>query len=136
MIAALLFMISLVTLLQFFDFYSHALIAESSAHTLSDQTREICGIEPRKLAGEHFLRLAELITLCPEPGGDGGKVMVVSAYFHLLNFVRRIFMWAIPFAAAWIEAELRGCAYVAAVVLDRRIACSRLMMAQQTSRSI
>jgi hypothetical protein len=38
----------------------------------------------------------------------------------------------IPSAAPWIEAERGGCARAAAVVLDRRIAYNRMMMAQQS----
>jgi hypothetical protein len=62
--------------------------------------------------------------------------MVVSAYFHLLGFLRRLSEWTIPSATAWIEAERGGCAYVAAVVLDRRIAYNRMIVARQASHSI
>jgi hypothetical protein len=133
MIPALVFLVSLLTLLQFFVSYSRALIAEFRAQELSDQTREICGIQARELAGDQFRRLSELIAACPDSGGDGGKVMAVSAYFRLLGFARRLSGWAIPSAAAWIEAERGGCAYAAAVVLDRRIAYNRMIMAQQAS---
>jgi hypothetical protein len=122
-----------LTLLQFFVSYSHSLIAELRVHELSDRTREICGIESGVLAGDQFRRLSELIAVCPEPGGDGSKVLTVSAYFRLLGLVRRWSEWAIPSATAWVDAERGGCAYAAAVVLDRRIAYTRMITARQAS---
>jgi hypothetical protein len=133
MIAGLIFVLSILTLFQFFVSYSRSLIAESRAHEISEQTREICGIGSRVVAGDQFVRLSELISMCPESGSDGSKVCAVSAYFRLLGLLHRLSGWLIPSATAWIEAERGGCAYAAAVVLDRRIAYSRTMMSQQTS---
>jgi hypothetical protein len=136
MMATMIFVISILTLLQFFVSYSRSLIAESRGHELSEEAREICGLTARTAAGDQFRRLSELIALCPESGGNGNKLMVVSAYFHLLGFLRRLSEWTIPSATKWIEAERGGCAYVAAVVLDRRIAYNRMIVAQQASHSI
>ena len=133
MMAVMIFVISILTLLQFFVSYSRSLIAESRGIELSEQAREICGLTARTVAGDQFRRLSELIALCPEPGADGTKLLVVSAYFHLLGLLRRLSEWTIPSATAWIEAERGGCAYAAAVVLDRRIAYNRMIMAQQAS---
>ena len=133
MIAALIFGISFLTLMQFFVSYSRALIAESRTRELSEQTREICGITGRMPGGDQFRRLLQLIALCPETRGEGRKVMTVSVYFRLLDFVRVLSAWAMPSAQGWVELERSGCAYVAAVVLDGRIAHNRRMMAQQAS---
>ncbi len=133
MIAVLIFVISILTLLQFFVSYSRSLIAESQSHKLSEEAREICGLTAEEVTGDQFLRLQQLISLCPEPGGDGFEVRAVSLYFRLLGLVRILLSAAIPSAAPWIEAERGGCAYAAAVVLDRRIAYSRMMLAQQAS---
>jgi len=133
MIAAMIFGISFLTLLQFFVSYSRSLIAESRDHELSEQAREICGLTAKTVAGDQFLRLLALIALCPEPGGDSFQVRVVASYFHLLGLVRILLSRAIPSVAAWIEAERGGCAYAAAVVLDRRIAYNRMIMTQQSS---
>jgi hypothetical protein len=51
----------------------------------------------------------------------------------LLDFARKLSGWVVPSASQWIDAERGGCAYAAAVVLDRRIAYNRMMMAQQAS---
>jgi hypothetical protein len=136
MMATMIFVVSILTLLQFFVSYSRSLIAESRGHELSEEAREICGLTARTVAGDQFRRLSELIALCPESGGNGNKLIVVSAYFHLLGLLRRVSDWTIPSATSWIEAERSGCAYVAAVVLDRRIAYNRMIVAQQASHSI
>jgi hypothetical protein len=134
MTAALIFVISFLTLFQFFITYSRALISKSRSHELSEQARELCGLSIRNIAGEQFLRLEQLIALCPEPGGDEIQVRAMAIYFRLLGFVRAVATWALPSATAWIDAERSGCAGVAAMVLDRRIAYSRMMNAQQASR--
>lgn len=133
MIAGLIFLISFLTLLQFFVSYSRSLIAVSRGHELSEQACEICGFTPRTVAASHFWRLIQLIGMCPDPGGDHTAVQAISLYFRLLGVARTLLGWAIPASAPWIETERGGCAYVAAVALDRRIAYSRMLMAQQAS---
>ncbi len=134
MIAAMIFVLSILTLLQFFVSYSRSLIAASRGIELSEEAREICGVTARRVAGDQFRRLEQLIALCPEPGGDGFQVWAVASYFRLLGLARTVLSWAVPSADTWIEAERGGCAYAAAVALDRRIAYTRLMTEQQTSR--
>ena len=51
----------------------------------------------------------------------------------MLNMLRRIFRPLAPAVANWTEQERAGCAYFAAVALDRRIAHNRDLMAQQMS---
>jgi hypothetical protein len=133
MIAGLIFVVSSLTLLQFFVSYSRAIIAESRNHLLSEQARDLCGIKSSVLAGEQFLRLSQLVALCPAANDDGLQVNAVRIYFYLLGFARTVMGWAMPSAGPWIEAERGGCAYVAAVVLDRRIAHNRMMMANLLS---
>jgi len=136
MIAILIFVVSALKLLQFFVSYCHSLIAESRAYVLSDQGREIAGVTGRTIRGDQFRRLVQLIALCPEPGGDSSHVRVVSTYYGMLGLVRTLFGWMEPALAQWIESERGGCAYVAAVTLDRRIAYNRVLMARQMSTQL
>lgn len=133
MITALIFVVSALTLLQFFVSYCHSLIAESRNHELSEQAREISGIMANTARGDQFKRLVQLLAMCPEPGGDSNQVRALSTYFSMLGLVRTLLSWAVPAAGQWIEAERGGCAYVAAVALDRRIAYTRMIMTQQAS---
>ena len=134
MIAALIFAISFLTLLQFFVSYCRSMIAESRSHELSDHAREISGVTSKTVRGDQFKRLLQLLALCPEPYGDSGQVRALSTYFSMLDLARMLLSRVAPSAVQWIEAERGGCAYVAAVALDRRIARNRLLMAQQAGQ--
>lgn len=134
MIPGLIFSISFLTLLQFYISYSRSLIAESQSHLLSPQTREMCGLGADAAVDEQFQRLRQLIALCPESEGDGYKIPVVSIYFRMLGAFQIATRRVLPSAAPWIVAERGGCTYAAAVVLDRRIAYNRMILAQQVSR--
>jgi hypothetical protein len=136
MIAILIFAISGLTLLQFFVSYCHALIAESRGYQLSAQGREISGVTGHSVPGDQFGRLVQLIALCPEPGTDKRQVRAVSTYYGLLGLVRTLFGWIEPAFARWIDSERGGCAYLAAVMLDRRIAYNRVLMARQMSTQL
>lgn len=133
MIAGLIFVISFLTLLQFFVSYCRSLIAESRSHELSDHAQEISGVTSKTVRGDQFKRLLQLLALCPEPCGDSGQVRALSTYFSMLDMARMVLSRIAPSAVQWIEDERGGCAYVAAVALDRRIARNRLLMAQQAS---
>jgi len=133
MIAVIIFGVSLFTLLQFFVSYTRSLIAASRDHELSDQAREICGLTAGAVTREQFRRVRQLIALCPDPGGDSFEVRAIALYFRLVGLAHTLLSWAIPSAGPWIQAERGGCAHAAAVVLDRRIAYNRMMMAQQAN---
>jgi hypothetical protein len=131
MIATLIFVISCLTLLEFFVSYCHFVIAESRSYELSEQTREISGIAAGTPKGDEFKRLKRLIELCPEAEHEGRRIQAVSTYFSLLTVVRALFSRITPRIARRIEAGRGGCAYVAAVVLDNRIAYNRGLVSQQ-----
>jgi hypothetical protein len=128
--AALIFVVSAIALLQFFVSYCRSLIAASLKQPLSEEVRDVAGI-PATASGDDFVRVLQLVQLCPERPEDRGHLRAIGAYFRLLNFVRATVARVIPSLVAWTEIERGQCAYFAAVALDRRIAFSRDMLAQQ-----
>jgi hypothetical protein len=134
MIAALILVAAAAGLLQFFISYNRSLIAASRTQELSGQAREVIGIEGQGVRGEEFWSLLQLIRLCPA-ADDPKQLRVVCWYFDLLGLVRRLGRPLSPGVARWAELEREGCAYFAAVELDRRMAYSRVLMAQQMSGS-
>jgi hypothetical protein len=136
MITAIILTFSMFALLQFFISYSRSLIAACSTQPLSLQVREVASIRGRTVGGEEFVRLVQLARLCPESKSDHWPVSAVSNYFRMLNFVRTVSKGLIPSLIGWTERERSGCAYFAAITLDRRIAYSRGLMAQQLSNSL
>jgi len=128
--AALIFVVSAIALLQFFISYCRSLIAASMKQPLSEEVRDVAGI-PATASGDDFVRVIQLVHLCPDRPEDRGDLRAVGAYFRLLNIIRSTVARVIPSLVTWTELERNQCAYFAAVALDRRIAFSRDMLAQQ-----
>jgi hypothetical protein len=130
MMAGVILVFSLAALLQFFVSYCRSLIAASVKHALSAEVQDVTGIA-NPASGEDFARVIQLLHLCPDRPEDRGEIRAVGAYFGLLNLVRATLARAVPSFLAWTEMERGHCTYFAAVALDRRIAFSRDMLAQQ-----
>jgi hypothetical protein len=130
MMAAIILVFSVAALLQFFVSYCRSLIAASVKHRLSAEVRDVAGLA-NTASGEDFPRVVQLLRLCPERPEDRGGIRAIGAYFRLLNLVRATLAKAAPSLGAWTESERGQCTYFAAVTLDRRIAFSRDMLAQQ-----
>jgi hypothetical protein len=130
MMAAIILIFSVAALLQFFVSYCRSLIAASVKHRLSAEVRDVAGLADRA-SGEDFARVVQLLRLCPERPEDRSGIRAIGAYFRLLNLVRVTLAKATPSLSAWTESERGQCTYFAAVTLDRRIAFSRDMLAQQ-----
>jgi len=128
--ATLIFLLSAAALLQFFISYCRSLIAASIKQPLSAEVRDVTGI-PHVAAGEDYARVIQLLELCPERPEDRGRLRAINAYFRLLNFTSATIARTIPALKSWTEMERGQCTYFAAVTLDRRIAFSRDMLAQQ-----
>jgi hypothetical protein len=130
MIAAIIFTCSVVFLLQFFVSYCRSLIAASARQVLSPEVQDVTGIST-KASGEDFARVIQLLRLCPDRPEDRGEIRAIGVYFSLLNLMRGTLAQAVPSILAWTEKERDQCTYFAAVALDRRIAFSRDLLAQQ-----
>jgi hypothetical protein len=128
--ATLIFLLSAAALLQFFISYCRSLIAASIKQPLSAEVRDVTGI-PSTAAGEDYTRVIQLLDLCPERPEERGRLRAINAYFRLLNVISATLARIIPTLMTWTEMERGQCTYFAAVTLDRRIAFSRDMLAQQ-----
>jgi hypothetical protein len=135
MIAALIYVVSLVALIQFFVYYCRSVLASSRKVELSVRVREAAGVSGNSVAAEDFERFLELVRLCPENDADRADIRVVGTYYGLLHVLARLSRATAPGVAAWAERERQGCSHFAAVALDRRISFSRdLFMHQVSSR--
>lgn len=130
MMASIILVCSLVFLLQFFISYCRSLIAASIKHPLSAEVQDVTGIKTAA-AGEDFDRVVQLLQLCPDRPEDRNGIQAIGAYFNLLGFVRATLARIVPSLWSWTESERGQCTYFAAVALERRIAFSRDMFAQQ-----
>jgi hypothetical protein len=132
MMAAVIFVISVAALMQFFVSYCRSLIAASARRVLSVDVQDVIGIR-RSASGEDFARVMQFLHLCPDRREDRNGVKAIGAYFRLLGAVGITMGRLIPSLRAWTESERSQCAYFAAVALDRRIAHNRDMFAEQMS---
>lgn len=130
MMASVILVVSVVTLLMFFVSYCRSLTAASSRHALSKEVRDVTGIQSLA-SGRDFARVMQLLQLCPERPEDRLGVRAVSYYFKILNLLQSTVARLTPSFDSWAEQERAGCANFAVVALDRRIAFSREILAQQ-----
>jgi hypothetical protein len=130
MTAAIIFVFSALSLTMFFVSYCRSIVASSAKRQLSPEVQDVTAINPAA-AGEDFKRVMQILSLCPERPEDRSGIQAVGAYFRLLNFLRSTVAKVVPSVKTWTEAERGQCTYFAAVALERRIAFSRDMMAEQ-----
>lgn len=133
MIAALICVISIAALLQFFISYSRSVIAAYQKSELSEQVREVAGIEGERVRSEQFGQLVQLVRLCPQKGDDQSDLAVVRVYYRMMGWLAMMARSTAPAIYKWAETERVSCTYFAAIALDRRIAYSRALLAQQMS---
>jgi hypothetical protein len=130
MIAALVLASSIIFFLQFFVPYCRSLIAASSHHVLSPEVQDVTALTT-PASGEDFPRMVQLLLLCPDRPEDRGEIRAIGVYFGMLNFLKAITRSFAPAVRTWTERECGRCTYFAAVALDRRVAFSRDLLAQQ-----
>lgn len=130
MIAVLVLACSIVFFLQFFVPYCRSVIAASSNHVLSPEVQDVTGLTT-PASGEDFRRVIQLLHLCPDRPEDRGEIRAIGVYFGMLNFLKTLTQSMAPKVRTWTESERGRCTYFAAVALDRRVAFSRDLLAQQ-----
>jgi hypothetical protein len=130
MMAGIILVFSMAALLQFFISYCRSLIAASAKQPLSAEVQDVTGIK-NAASGDDFARVLQLLQLCPDRPEDRNGIQAIGFYFRMLGFLRSTVARIAPSVRAWTELERGQCTYFAAVTLDRRIAFSRDMFAQQ-----
>jgi len=130
MMPTLIFVVSVATLLMFFVSYCRSLVASSSRHALSKEVRDVTGI-PVAATGRDFARVMQLLQLCPERPEDRTGLQAVEVFYTMLGLMEKTVARLLPTVHFWAEQERAGCANFAVVLLDRRIAFSREILAEQ-----
>lgn len=130
MMAAFILAFSLLTLLMFFVSYCRSLTAASMHKALTEEVMDVTGIQA-KASGRDFVRVMQLLQLCPDRTEDRSGLQVVGTYYAFLNLLDQSIAKLSPAVHNWAEEERAGCAHFAAVALGRRIALNREMLAQQ-----
>lgn len=130
MMAALILAVSLITLMMFFVSYCRSLMASCADHPVSHEVRDVTGIAASARSTD-FARVRQLLQLCPERPDDRNGLQAVELYYGILGLLENTVARLLPSVHFWTEQERAGCANFAVVLLDRRIAFSREILAQQ-----
>lgn len=121
MIPALILVMAVGALVQFFVAYCRTLLLTYSHVELTERAREIAELAGEVPEAKDYSRLVRLLRVAPDPGDDRTEIAAVGAYFRVMQIAN----WLSSFNSAareWTERELSRCAYFAAIALDRRLA--------------
>jgi len=130
MIAALISITSLAAAIQWV-YYCRSAVASTKHVEPSGHVLRAVGLANGKPKAGDFERFLELARLCPERGKDAAQIRRVATYYSLLRLLARFLGEPLPAVSCWARREQRACSHFAAVVLDRRISCSRDLFRQQ-----
>jgi hypothetical protein len=124
MIAAILFMVSVVAFGQFGLYYWRATISGIAAEAISDRIRVAAGISSAAISAKDFGNIIILNDLSPDLRGPNGSFWGIRTYYSVVRSLGRI----VPAMASWAEAEMETCSRYAAVLMDqhleRNMACA------------
>jgi hypothetical protein len=125
MIAALICVISLVTLIQFAISQWRAIWLTIAAQPLSKSFESATGIPDNLIGADHFEWLVRVSQQkFPSPQAGHSWLTAVGVYRKGLYVFLRLTGGRFPVASNWINRELTECSKYAAAMLDRRLMCN------------
>jgi hypothetical protein len=124
MMAAVIFVISVVAFAQFGLYYWRATISEVAATAISDRIRAAAGITRTAIGPRDFYNILILNRLTPDLRGPNGNFRAIRAYYFVVEKLGKI----APLMAEWANAEMATCSRYVAVLMDqhleRNLACA------------
>jgi hypothetical protein len=130
MIFAITYIAVTAVLAESFIHHCRSILASSRKIHLPPGIYEAAGMNRDGLAPGDFERFLELARVCPEECADDRSMCAVCAYYGLVRALGRASKGLAPRLESWAEKEQRNCSHFAAVALDRRISCTRKLLAQ------
>ncbi|HEX4001931.1 MAG TPA: hypothetical protein VHX36_04740 [Candidatus Acidoferrales bacterium] len=130
MVFALIYIVFLLALIEFFVYRCRSILATSRKIDLPAGVREAAGVDRTEVAPGDFEKLVELASLCPEESTGDTNICAVCTYYNLVDILGRASRGFAPRLKSWAEKEQRNCSHFAAVALDRRISGTRRLLAQ------
>jgi hypothetical protein len=131
MILTIVYLALIAVLAEFFIHYCRAILASSRKIQLPANVCEAAGVDRDEVAPGDFEKFLELVRVCPEETAGDGSMGAVYAYYGLVRALGRASHGLVPRVESWAEKEQRDCSHFAAVMLDRRISCTRKLLAQR-----
>jgi hypothetical protein len=124
MIAAIIFMVSVVAFAQFGLYYWRATISRIAAQAISERIRVAAGITHTGISAQDFRNIIILKDLSPDLRGPNGSFAAIRTYYAVVEKLGSI----VPAMAKWADAEMATCSRYVAVLMDqhleRNMACA------------
>ena len=124
MVAAIIFMVSVVAFAQFGLYYWRATISGIAAQEISDRIRVAAGITHASIDGRDFRNILILKDLSPNLRGPSGSLRAIRSYYAVVKTLGSI----VPAMASWADSEMATCSRYVAVLMDqhleRNMACA------------
>lgn len=134
LIAALIFVISMATALQFIVLSWRAALLKVASEPLSADWEPLAGSLAKSFISNGFSSLAAYSDLCPDfKGGAGPKVRTLRLYYQVLQVCQRIGQLITPNSALWTAREMALCTRCAAVMLSHRMEQNHALSASARS---
>jgi len=121
MIAALILLVSIAALAQFFLSYIRALLLAGAQQAISPVVLEACSLEGVDVTGADFHRLMLRAQLYSNQQSEGSAVLAVRVYFSMVGLLRLAFGPLIPAVRGWSNQQQAACAKFALAALNRRV---------------
>ena len=129
MIAAIIFLVSMVGFAQFGLYYWRATISGIAAQAISERIRTAAGITHDGIAAQDFRNIMILKDLSPDLRGPSGNFTVIRSYYSVVKTLGRI----IPAMANWANGEMATCSRYVAVLMDQHMERNMICAAQVRS---
>jgi hypothetical protein len=126
MIAAIIFLVSMVGFAQFGLYYWRATISGIAAQAISGRIRAAAGITHDGIAAQDFRSFIILKDLSPDLRGSGGNFTGIRAYYSVVKTLGSI----IPAMASWANGEMATCSRYVAVLMDQHMERNMVCAAQ------
>jgi hypothetical protein len=124
MVAAIIFVVSVVTFGQFALYYWRATISGVASQAISERIRVAAGIVHAGIGAQDFHNIVILKDLSPDLGGPSGSLMSIRVYYAVVEALGKI----VPAMACWADSEMATCSRYVAVLMDqhleRNMACA------------
>ncbi len=112
MIAAILFMVSAVALVQFALYYWRAVISGVATQPISGRIRTAAGITAPQIGAQDFHSILSLHDLSPDLRGPNGSFIGVRAYYSVVEKLGKL----MPAISSWANGEMLTCSRYVAVL--------------------
>jgi Tfp pilus assembly protein PilV len=127
MIAALIFVISMVALIQFGVYSWRAAFLSVAATPVSEEIRAALGACAQANATADYETATEWLKLSPNLSGHDRQTWQVRAYFAAVHAIGSLMN------STWAQREMEACGRFVAVVADERLQRNRLCIAEMNS---